>query len=109
MRGRKGTGPHGLIARGQGHRQIAARVRREHVDELYRMLAQEKMTFNRFVEVCVEAYIKSDPRMRGLVEADRRNAAIPKREKREKRFSFDERERQDLLREIESLGPESDE
>jgi hypothetical protein len=109
VRGRKGTGPHGLIAKGRGHKQIAARVRREHVEELYRMLAQEKVSFNRFVELCVEAYIRSDPRMRGLVEADRRNAQIPKREKREKRFSFDERERQELLREIESLGPEVDE
>lgn len=99
MRGRKGTGAFGEIAKGLGHKQIAARVRRKHVEELYKMLATEKMSFNRFVEICVEAYIKSDPRIRGLVESARRQDALPAEPKR--RFAFSDHEKDELLREIE--------
>lgn len=88
-----------MIAQGTGYKQIAARVKRKHVDEMYRMLATEKMSFNKFIEIVAESYIKSDPRIRSIIEEFRRNDAVPQKETK-KRFSFSDEEKDDLFREI---------
>jgi hypothetical protein len=98
--GRKGSGPNGqLLGTGFGERQISARIRRERVDELYEMLKEERMSLQDFFSLCVEAYVQSNPRMRGLVEAWRRESQVSKKEV--KNVTLPQSEIDDILREIE--------
>ncbi len=84
-------------------KQIAIRVDRHTVDELYRMLREERMTLQMFLGLCVDRYVKSDPRMRGIVEAFRRDNQVSKKER--PRFTLSKRERAELLDELEDISP----
>ena len=107
MRGRKGTGPNGVFGQRLGQKQIAVRIDRGTVDELYRMLKEEGMTLHDFFNLCVDRYVKSDARIRGLIEAWRRDNQLSPKE--QKNFSLSKDERREMLREIDSkVGPEDD-
>lgn len=101
--GKKGTGPDGIFGQKHGMKQIAVRVDRHTVDELYRMLKEEKMTLQTFLALCIDRYVKSDPRMRGIVEAFRRDNQVSKREA--PKFRLSDKEKKDLLTELEEISP----
>lgn len=89
-------------------KQIAVRVDRQRVDEMYRMLKEEEMSLQTFLEICVEQYVASDPRMRGIIEAWRRENQISKKEK-DGGLKLSKRERDQLMQDIESTSKALDE
>jgi hypothetical protein len=80
-------------------KQIIARIDRKKVDEMYRMLREEGMNLQVFIRLCVDAYISSDSRMRGLIEAHRREQDVSEQEK-SRGLVFSDKERAEILREI---------
>jgi len=91
-----------------GMKQIAVRVDRQKVDEMYRMLKEEDMSLQTFLEICVERYVASDPRIRGLIEGWRRENQISKQEK-DGGLKLSKRERDQLMQDIESTSKAFDE
>lgn len=99
--GRPGSGPTGFGRRSV--KQVTFRVDRLEVDEFYRMLAEEGMSLQDFLTMCVRRYMASDPRMRGLIEQQRRDREVSSQERDTGRvFDADERER--IMDEIERTG-----
>lgn len=93
-----GSGPASFSRRSL--KQIIARVDRLVVDELYGMLREEGLSLQKFISLCVGAYVRSDPRMRGLIEAYRRDQLVSERE-RDTGEVFSDKERAAILRDIE--------
>ena len=93
-----GSGPASFNRRSL--KQIIARVDRKVVDELYGMLREEGLSLQKFIALCVDSYVRSDSRMRGLIEAYRRDQLISERE-RDSGEVFSDKERAAILRDIE--------
>jgi len=93
-----GSGPSSFSR--QSLKQIIARIDRKLVDELYGMLREEGITLQKFLSLCVEAYVRSDSRMRGLIEAYRRDQTVSHKEKSSGEV-FSDKERASILRDIE--------
>ncbi len=98
-----GSGPGGFGRRAL--KQVIFRLERARVDELYRMLSEERITMQDFMAMCVDRYMASDPRMRALVEGWRRGRSVSEQE-RDRGGVFSEREAGAILDEIEDGGAE---
>lgn len=97
-----GSGPGGFGRKTL--KQVTFRLDRSKVDELYRMLSEEGVTFQDLMSVCVDRYIVSDPRMRAIIEGWKRERSVSGQE-RDRGGIFSEREARDILDEIDDEAP----
>lgn len=103
--GRAGTGPSAFGRRTT--KQVIFNLDKVKADELYSMLTNEGMSVKEFLTLCVDGYLTSDHRIRGIIEFHRKNKEITLSEANNGDV-FSDKELSSILKEIESGDTQDD-
>jgi hypothetical protein len=80
-------------------KQIPFRIHLNDFRMMQRILADDELKYQTFVDACVQAYIRNDPFIRHVVDDYKEYNVIPRQMK--DRYTLSDREKMDLIKEIE--------